>query len=45
MSYRVAGIDVHKRMLAVVITDVEVDAAGCNDMTADKRDAMCGTQS
>ncbi len=25
MSYRVAGIDVHKRMLAVVITDVEVD--------------------
>ena len=27
MSYRVAGIDVHKRMLAVVITDVEVDGA------------------
>ena len=27
MSYRVAGIDVHKRMLAVVITDVEGDGA------------------
>ena len=25
MPYRIAGIDVHKRMLAVVITDVEVD--------------------
>ena len=25
MSYRIAGIDVHKRMLAVVITDVAVD--------------------
>jgi len=25
MAYRVAGIDVHKRMLAVVVTDVEVD--------------------
>jgi transposase len=26
MSYRVAGIDVHKKMLAVVVSDVEVDA-------------------
>jgi transposase len=25
MSYRIAGIDVHKRMLAVVVSDVEVD--------------------
>jgi hypothetical protein len=25
MSYRIAGIDVHKRMLAVVMSDVEVD--------------------
>ena len=24
MSYRIAGIDVHKRMLAVVVSDVEV---------------------
>ena len=27
MTYRMAGIDVHKRMLAVVITDVAVDGA------------------
>ncbi len=26
MPYRIAGIDVHKRMLAVVVSDVEVDA-------------------
>jgi len=25
MSYQIAGIDVHKKMLAVVVTDVEVD--------------------
>ena len=25
MSYRIAGIDVHKKMLAVVLSDVEVD--------------------
>ncbi len=25
MPYRIAGIDVHKRMLAVVVADVEVD--------------------
>src|SRR5262245_50078509 len=25
MSYRIAGIDVHKRMLAVVVTDVAVE--------------------
>ena len=25
MPYRIAGIDVHKKMLAVVVTDVEVD--------------------
>ena len=25
MSYRIAGIDVHKKMLAVVASDVEVD--------------------
>ena len=27
MSYRIAGIDVHKKMLAVVVADVEVDGA------------------
>ena len=26
MPYRIAGIDVHKKMLAVVVADVEVDA-------------------
>lgn len=25
MPYRIAGIDVHKRMLAVVVSDAEVD--------------------
>jgi hypothetical protein len=25
MSYRIAGIDVHKRVLAVVVTEVEVE--------------------
>ena len=25
MPYRIAGIDVHKKMLAVVVADVEVD--------------------
>jgi transposase len=25
MPYRIAGIDVHKRMLAVVVSDVEID--------------------
>jgi hypothetical protein len=25
MAYRIAGIDVHKKKLAVVMTDVEVD--------------------
>ena len=25
MSYRIAGIDVHKKMLAVVVSDVEVE--------------------
>jgi transposase len=25
MAYRIAGIDVHKKMLAVVVSDVEVD--------------------
>ena len=25
MSYKIAGIDVHKRMLAVVVADVEVE--------------------
>jgi hypothetical protein len=25
MAYRIVGIDVHKRMLAVVVSDVEVD--------------------
>src|SRR5437870_10166245 len=25
MPYRIAGVDVHKRMLAVVVSDVEVD--------------------
>jgi hypothetical protein len=28
MSYRIAGIDVHKRMLAVVVADVEVESEG-----------------
>jgi len=26
MSYRIAGIDVHKKMLAVVVSDVEIDS-------------------
>jgi hypothetical protein len=26
MSYRIAGIDVHKKMLAVAVSDVEVDS-------------------
>jgi len=26
MAYRIAAIDVHKRMLAVVVTDVEVES-------------------
>jgi hypothetical protein len=25
MSYRIAGIDVHKKMLAVIVTEVEVE--------------------
>ena len=25
MPYRIAGIDVHKRMLAVVVSDLEID--------------------
>jgi hypothetical protein len=25
MSYRIAGIDIHKKILAVVVSDVEVD--------------------
>ena len=25
MSYRIAGIDIHKKMLAVVVADVEID--------------------
>ena len=27
MPYRIAGIDVHKKMLAVVVADVEIDDA------------------
>ena len=26
MSYRIAGIDVHKKMLAVVVSNVEVES-------------------
>ena len=26
MSYRIAGIDVHKKMLAVVVSDVEIES-------------------
>jgi hypothetical protein len=26
MSYRIAGIDVHKKMLAVAVSDVEIDS-------------------
>src|SRR5215471_19247727 len=26
MPYRIAGIDVHKKMLAVVVSDVEIDS-------------------
>jgi hypothetical protein len=26
MSYRIAGIDVHKKMLAVLVTDVEIES-------------------
>jgi hypothetical protein len=25
MSYRIAGVDVHKRMLAIVVSDVEIE--------------------
>ena len=28
MPYRIAGIDVHKKMLAVVVADVEIDGEG-----------------
>jgi hypothetical protein len=28
MPYRIAGIDVHKAMLAVVVADVEVEGTG-----------------
>ena len=27
MTYRIAGIDVHKKMLAVVVADIAVDGA------------------
>jgi len=27
MSYRIAGVDVHKKLLAVVVSDVEVEGA------------------
>ena len=27
MSYRIAGIDVHKKMLAVVVADVEIEGS------------------
>ena len=27
MSYRIAGIDVHKKMLAVAVADVAIDGA------------------
>ena len=33
MPYRIAGIDVHKKMLAVVVADVEVDS----DLTSSAR--------
>jgi len=26
MAYRIAGIDVHKKILAVVVSDVEIDS-------------------
>jgi hypothetical protein len=26
MSYKIAGIDVHKKMLAVVVSDVEIES-------------------
>jgi len=26
MSYRIAGIDVHKKMLAVAVSDVEIES-------------------
>jgi len=26
MSYRIAGVDVHKKMLAVVVSDVEIES-------------------
>jgi len=29
MAYRMAGIDVHKKMLAVVVSDVEVECERC----------------
>ncbi len=27
MSYKIAGIDVHEKMLAVVVSDVEIESA------------------
>ena len=28
MSYRIAGVDVHKKMLAVVVSNVEIESGG-----------------
>jgi hypothetical protein len=35
MSYRIAGVDVHKKMLAVVVSDVEVDGEYLFDRRGD----------
>jgi hypothetical protein len=38
MPYRIAGIDVHKKMLAVVVADVEVEGT----TTSHKRSRIAG---
>ena len=42
MPYRIAGIDVHKKMLAVVVADVEVDSDfHLNARRPGRRRAIC----
>jgi hypothetical protein len=55
MSYGIAGIDVHKKMLTVVVADVEVEARSAvrqgNQETGEvrrphhRRDGICATKS
>jgi len=44
MTYRIAGIEVHKRMLAVVVADVAVDGGYAFDRrTFGTRRRSCGS--